>query len=299
MTDSTIPEDEIGPTTWTALTTLAGRDAAESLGALLEGMDPAPTGIGVFELEDGSGLWEVGGYFTDAPDGVALDLAAAAFGARPFTVSAIPPTDWVAQVRRELTPVVAGRFFVHGGHDADKVPADSEPLLIEAAMAFGTGHHGTTQGCLLALEDLIAAGVTPGAVADVGAGTAVLAMAAARVFPQARIVASDIDAVAVEVAAANLTVNGLAERVACVEAAGFDDDALRGPFDLIFANILKAPLIAMAPDLAGALAPGGHAILSGLLVRQADAVVAAYAEAGLTPSDRRVLGEWATLTLRR
>ena len=299
MTEDTIPADAIGPVTWTALTTLPERDRAEALGARLEALDPAPDGVGVFEMEDGSGLWEVGGYFTDEPDGVALDLLAAAHGARPFAVSALPPNDWVAQVRRELHPVEAGRFFVHGSHDADRVPEGRVALLIEAAMAFGTGHHGTTQGCLLALEALVAEGAAPARVADVGAGTAVLAMAAARVFPGAEVVASDIDAVAVEVAEANLAVNGLAGRVACVEAAGFGHPRLAGPFDLVFANILKAPLIAMADAMAGAMAPGGRAILSGLLEAQAEEVAAAYAGAGLVEADRRVLEGWATLTLRR
>ena len=299
MTDDTIPQDAIGPVTWTALTTLPRPGDAEALGEALEGLDPAPTGVGVFEMEDGSGLWEVGAYFTEPPDDVALALLAAAHGARPFAVSELPPTDWVAQVRRELHPVEAGRFFVYGSHDAHRVPAGRVALLIEAAMAFGTGHHGTTQGCLLALEDLLAGGVAPDRVADVGAGTAVLAMAAAQVFPAAAVTASDIDAVAVEVARANLAVNGLGGRVEAVEAAGFDHPALRGPFDLVFANILKAPLVAMAPAMARATAPGGRAILSGLLTRQAGEVVAAYEVAGFRLAGRRVLEGWATLTLRR
>ena len=287
------------PTTWTALTTLAGGDAAAKLGAAMEAMDPAPEGLGIFELEDGSGLWEVGGYFTAPPDEIALAVLAAAHGARPFAVSQLPPTDWVAQVRRELHPVEAGRFFVHGSHDAAAVPPDRIALLIEASMAFGTGHHGTTQGCLLALEDLIADGLSPARVADIGAGTAVLAMAAARVWPAARVVASDIDPVAVEVAEANLKVNGMAGRVACVEAAGFEHGALDGPFDLVFANILKGPLIALAPEVGQRVTPGGAVVLSGLLADQADDVAAAYAAAGLTLSTQRVLGDWATLTLAR
>ncbi|UWQ22539.1 50S ribosomal protein L11 methyltransferase [Jannaschia sp. W003] len=290
---------DITPATWTALTTLPGRDAAEALGERMELLDPAPDGLGVFEIEDGSGLWEVGGYFTEAPDGAALALLAAAFGAKPFTVSELPPTDWVAEVRRELHPVEAGRFFVYGSHDADRMPEGRVALLIEAAMAFGTGHHGTTQGCLLALEDLLAEGFAPGAVADVGAGTAVLAMAAKRVFPEAHVVASDIDAVAVEVAEANLRVNGMAGTVDCVEAAGFDHAALAGPFDLVFANILKGPLVEMAPAMAGAVAPEGRAILSGLLNAQADEVSDAYRAAGFREAGRRELGDWTTLLMRR
>ncbi|TFL19155.1 50S ribosomal protein L11 methyltransferase [Jannaschia formosa] len=288
--------DTITPASWSALTTLPGKDQAEALGDMLE-EQLEPDGVGVFEMEDGSGLWEVGAYFAEAPDETALAILAAAHGARPFTVSEIPPTDWVAHVRRELQPVEAGRFFVYGSHDADRVPEGRVALLIEAAMAFGTGHHGTTQGCLLALEALIEEGGAPSSVADIGAGTAVLAMAAKRVFPQAHVIASDIDAVAVEVAEANLAVNGMEGEVACVEAAGFDHPDLGGPFDLIFANILKGPLIELAPAMARA--SGGHVILSGLLNPQADEVIAAYEAAGFRPVRRAELGDWTTLTLAR
>ena len=154
-------------TTWTALTTLPGKAQAEALGEAMERLDPAPTGIGVFEVEDGSGLWEVGGYFIDPPDQAGLALIAAMTGAKDFTVSEVPETDWVAHVRRELAPVEAGRFFVYGSHDADKVPEGVEPLLIEAAMAFGTGHHGTTLGCLKALDALADAGFVGQRVADI------------------------------------------------------------------------------------------------------------------------------------
>ncbi|MGY6410073.1 MAG: 50S ribosomal protein L11 methyltransferase [Alkalilacustris sp.] len=282
--------------TFTALTTLPGEAPAQALAEALEGLEPQ--GVGVFELEDGSGLWEVGGYFDHTPDPVALALLAAAHGARDFAVSELPETDWVAHVRRELSPVEAGRFFVHGSHDAERVPAGRIALLIEAAMAFGTGHHGTTLGCLRAL-DRLADGWTPASVADIGAGTAVLAMAAARVWPGARVVASDLDPVATEVACANLAVNGLEGRVTCLTAAGYDAPELAGPFDLILANILMGPLIALAPATAAHLAPGGRAILSGLLTEQAGAVLAAHTAAGLALEDREDLGEWSTLILRR
>jgi hypothetical protein len=144
--------------TYTALTTLPGKAPAEALGEALESLSPEPTGVGVFEIEDDSGLWEVGAYFTEAPDEAGLALLATIHGAKDFTVSELPETDWVAHVKRELAPVVAGRFFVYGSHDADKVPADKVPLLIEAAMAFGTGHHGTTQGCLRAIDRLAGEG---------------------------------------------------------------------------------------------------------------------------------------------
>ena len=286
--------------TFTALTTLVGKAPADALGEAMERLLPEPTGVGVFEIEDGSGLWEVGGYFTEAPDEAGLAVLAAAFEAKPFVISELPETDWVAKVKRELAPVEAGRFFVYGSHDADKIPEGSEPLLIEAAMAFGTGHHGTTLGCLKALDRLANEGIVGKAVADIGCGTAVLAMGAARIWPET-VLASDIDAVAVEVAQANVVANGLEGRVICLEAAGFGhpDLAARAPYDLVFANILKAPLIDLAPDMGANIAAGGHAILSGILNEQADEVVAAYDIAGFDVHTREEIGEWTTLTLCR
>lgn len=286
--------------TFTALTTLIGKEPAEALGEAMERLQPEPTGVGVFEIEDDSGLWEVGGYFVEAPDEAGLAVLAAAFDAKPFAISELPETDWVAKVKRELAPVEAGQFFVYGSHDADKIPEGSEPLLIEAAMAFGTGHHGTTQGCLVALDRLDKQGFTGQNVADIGCGTAVLAMAAARIWPNPTL-AGDIDPVAVEVAAANVKVNDLDGRVTCVVAAGFGapELAAAAPFDLVFANILKGPLIDLAPDMAANLQTGGYAILSGILNEQADEVIEVYSQNGINLYHREEIGEWTTLTLKK
>lgn len=286
--------------TFTALTTLTGKAAAEALGEAMERLTPEPTGLGVFEVEDDSGLWEVGGYFLETPDEAGLALLAKMFDAQPFVISELPETDWVAHVRRELAPVEAGRFFVYGSHDADKVPADRIPLLIEAAMAFGTGHHGTTLGCLKALDKLITDGFVGHKVADIGCGTAVLAMAAARVW-DGQILASDIDQVAVEVAEANLKANDMEGAVDCMEAAGFDAPALAeaAPFDLIFANILKGPLVALAPDVAAHLRDEGYAILSGLLNDQAEEVMTVYAQNGINLVEGTSIGDWTTLLLQK
>lgn len=286
--------------TWTALSQAQGRDRAEALADACEDLAPEPVGSGVFEIEDGSDRWEVGVYFTQAPDEIALALLAASQGAQPFVISELPEVDWVAHVRRELSPVSAGRFFVHGSHDADKVPEGAEALCIEAAMAFGTGHHDTTKGCLLAFDRMLTAGEVPHRVADIGCGTAVLAMAAARTV-HGVVLASDIDPVAVETAQANVLANGLDGRVECVLAEGFHHPVLDGaaPYDLIFANILKQPLIQIAPDMARHLAPGGRAILSGILVAQADEVAAAYADAGIALERRDDLGDWSTLVVRK
>lgn len=287
--------------TFTALTTLTGKTQAEALGEAMERLAPEPHGVGVFEVEDGSGLWEVGGYFTEAPDDTALALLAAAFDAKPFAVSELPETDWVAHVKRELAPVPAGRFFVYGSHDADKVPEECEPLLIEAAMAFGTGHHGTTLGCLRAFDRLLNDGLKPGPVADVGCGTAVLAMAAARVWNDVPIIASDIDPVAVEVAQANAAANGLSEALECVEAAGFGHPLLaeRAPYQVVFANILKGPLMALAPEISGHLADGGFAILSGVLNEQAENVGTHYAENGFNSIQSESIGDWTTIICQK
>lgn len=286
--------------TFTALTTLPDETRAQALGEALEDLDPAPVGVGVFELEDGSNLWEVGAYFTETPDEIALTLMAAAFGSAEFAISELPEIDWVAHVRRELKPVEAGRFFVYGAHDADKLPEGRIGLLIEAAMAFGTGHHGTTLGCLRALDRLATRGFHGRNTIDVGCGTAVLAMGAAKIWPET-VLATDIDQVAVEVAEANVQANGLAGRVECLEAVGFEHDTIhaRAPFDLVFANILKGPLIQIAPDMARHTAPGSLAILSGLLTTQAADVLAAYVAAGFAEVEREEIGDWTTLVLRR
>jgi len=286
--------------TFTALTTLPGKEQAEALGQALEALTPEPVGVGVFEIEDGSGLWEVGGYFVEEPDQTALAILAAAFGARPFAFSELPEIDWVAHVKRELSPVEAGRFFVYGSHDAELVPPDAVALLIEAAVAFGTGHHGTTQGCLRALDRLATAGVIGTNVADIGCGTAVLALAAAKIWP-GTVLASDIDPVAVEVAVANAACNGLAGRLTCLEAAGFDHPTLQAaaPFDLVFANILMGPLIELAPDMGRYVAPEGRVILSGLLNEQAAKVIAAYAAWGFIVDHHEQITDWSTLTMRK
>ncbi|WP_322889888.1 MULTISPECIES: 50S ribosomal protein L11 methyltransferase [unclassified Yoonia] len=287
-------------TTYTALTTMPGEDAAYALCEALEQLDPEPIGTGVFEIEDGSGLWEVAAYTEAHPDAGALAVLAALHGAKPFMISEVPDQDWVSKVQRDLAPVPAGRFFVYGSHDADKVPDGSIPLLIEAAMAFGTGHHGTTLGCLLAFEDVLGMGFTGGRILDLGCGTAVLAMAAAKVLG-GPVLASDIDPTAVEVARANVAANNLNGHVDCLVAAGFGggDARMAGPFDLIFANILKGPLISLAPEISANTQPGGYLILSGILNEQAEEVVTIYSRNGFDLCKISRISDWATLIVQR
>lgn len=285
--------------TWTALTTCPTA-AAPRLAEALEALDPTPTAVGVVEIAEGSGWQEVGGYFIEKPDVAGLDLLAAVHGARPFAVSRVEDRDWVAQVRRELTPVHAGRFVVFGSHDRDTVPPNRIRLEIEAAMAFGTGHHATTQGCLLALDRLARKGLKSGNTADIGCGTGVLAMAARALFGT-RTTAADIDPVATATAVANVRANRLGQGVQCLTAPGFLAATLHGraPYDLVFANILAGPLKRLAPDMARHTAPGSRLVLSGILTRQARLVELAYEGHRFRREDRIVIGEWTTLVMRR
>jgi len=286
--------------TFTALTTLKDKVAAQALADACENLLSEPTGVGVFEVEDGSNTWEVGIYFVEKPDEIALDLLAAMNGARPFAVSELPETDWVAEVKRELAPITAGRFFLYGSHDADKIPDDCVPLLIEAAMAFGTGHHGTTQGCLQALHNLAKRGFVGKSVVDLGCGTAVLAMGVAKIWPGV-VLASDIDEVATDTASANLACNNLGGRVNVITCAGFDHPLLRNnaPYDLILANILKGPLIALSEDMGESCSAGGYVILSGILNEQAGGTKSAYEAHGFVEVEHLIVGEWSTLCLQK
>ncbi|MEM9048760.1 MAG: 50S ribosomal protein L11 methyltransferase [Pseudomonadota bacterium] len=285
-------------TTYTAVTRLAGAGAAEALGATLERLRPAPQGVGVLEIEDGSGLWEVSAYFTQRPDPAGLALVATLYDAAAFAISRLDPRDWVAQVQRELHPIRAGRFFLFGPHDAHRVPINLIGLRIEAAMAFGTGHHPTTLGCLKALSALAATGFLPGRVADIGCGTGVLAMAAARLWKRS-VVACDIDQVAVRTARANVAINGVSGLVRVGQAAGLRAPLLHAAQDLVLANILAQPLRRLAPQMARGVAPGGRLILSGILDRQARSVQAVYAGHGFGTDAVLHLDGWSTLTLRR
>jgi ribosomal protein L11 methyltransferase len=203
-----------------------------------------------------------------------------------------------------LDPIRAGRFFVHTPAYAGDVPADATAFSIEAGQAFGTGHHETTTGCLLMLDRLKRRGGRFDSIADIGTGTGLLAFGARALWPQAHIIASDIDPVAIAVTRENAEVNGipagrLRGEIELAVAPGLDHRRLirRAPYDLLIANILAGPLIELAPALSAALFPGGSLILAGLLDHQADKVAAAYRRQGLRLADRLDLGDWPTLRL--
>lgn len=212
-------------------------------------------------------------------------------------ISIVPDKNWVAETQSGLPPVEAGRFFVHGSHDIDKIPeAVKHPILIDAGMAFGTGHHGTTKGCLIILDTLISEGYKPETVLDLGCGAGILAIAAAKSLRVNTIVATDIDQDAIDVTDQNAEINSVSNTIKAFQADGFDSDSLRNQaFDLIFANILAGPLMGLAPDIFQASAPKGKVILSGILNEQADQVVNTFNEAGFTASTSVTLGEWTSL----
>jgi ribosomal protein L11 methyltransferase len=209
----------------------------------------------------------------------------------------IEARDWVAASLAELKPVMAGRFTVHGAHDRARILPNRIGIEIEAALAFGTGHHGTTRGCLLALDEIVKR-CRPRRALDIGTGTGVLAIAAAKALRRS-VVASDIDPEAVRIARANARLNDIAPLVQCIHARGLTAHPFRerAPFDLVLANILLAPLTRLASPLRRLLAPRAHVILSGLLAAQENAALAAYRPHGLRLVRRIPLDEWVTLVL--
>lgn len=207
-------------TLYRASTVVIGEDAALTVRDALDLLDPAPLATEVHDHDDGTSQWDAGGLFDELPDVIALAVIAEAHGVADFTIERVDDRDWVAQVRSELTPVKAGRFIVFGSHDRDRMPVNRIRLEIEAAQAFGTGHHASTQGCLTALDRLARAGFRAERVADVGGGTAVLGMAAARLWPKARVMVGDIDPLATVTARENIAANGVGGRTRAFTAVG-------------------------------------------------------------------------------
>ncbi|MBV8923779.1 MAG: 50S ribosomal protein L11 methyltransferase [Bradyrhizobium sp.] len=256
--------------------------------------------VAAFERPDGG--WDVTVHFAEAPDQALIrQLVGDAAGeetAKSITFDTIEARDWVKASLEDLAPVPAGRFVVHGAHDRARIPQNKLGIEIEAALAFGTGHHGTTRGCLLLLDHVLKAR-RPACVLDLGTGTGVLAIAAAKALHRP-IFASDIDAPSVKVARENARFNGIGNRVQVIRATGFaaPDFAEHGPFDLVLANILANPLRQLAGPLTRHLAPAANVILSGLLNHQAAAVIAAYRARGLVPLRHLKIEGWSSLLLR-
>ncbi len=268
---------------------------------LTELLDPNQTAVGRFEGPRDN--WTVEICFRAIPNrALVRELVARAAGkaaARTLTFETLADRDWVRSSLAGLRPVEAGKFVVHGSHDRHRVAHNRLRIEIEAALAFGTGHHGTTRGCLLALDRLLKAH-RPRRVLDLGTGTGVLAIAAAKAL-HARVLASDIDPLAMRTARANTRSNAVSHRVEVLRATGVTARrfAMLAPFDLVSANILLKPLQRLARPLSRLLAPNARVILSGLLPSQTNAALAAYATQGLRLERRIMLDGWVTLVLIR
>jgi ribosomal protein L11 methyltransferase len=292
----------ISPTTSRATFAIGDERTAHRVVDLLsESLDDGEAAVAAYERSDGR--WDVNVHFSDSPDQASIrELVRLAAGdeiARHITFDTVDAKDWVAASLEDLVPVPAGRFVVHGRHDRARIAANKLGIEIEAALAFGTGHHGTTRGCLLLLDQLLRSHA-PRRGLDLGTGTGVLAIAAAKALRR-RVLASDIDPVSVRVARGNARLNGAGNLVEAICATGFfaPQFAARGPFDLVLANILANPLRQMATPMAAHLAPSALVILSGLLPRQARGVIASYRARGLILRRQLIIDGWSSLLLQR
>ena len=286
------------PALWSITVELDAKPSDElryALEAALEGFGEA---LSSFETDGGKG-WRIEVFGETRPDRAAVLAALKPYrGVKPV-IAAVPPKDWVAESQRGLPPLAAGPFFIHGSHFAGSPPRGKIVMEIDAGMAFGTGRHETTKGCLLALARLAKSHRFKRPL-DVGCGTGVLAFGMAHLWGKA-VLASDLDTDAVRVSKENARLNGLQKLVKVVKSDGYRAKAIRtgAPYDLIAANILANPLIALAPDLAAALTKNGRAVLSGLLRTQEKDVLAAHFAVGLELDFRLRLKEWSVLVLKR
>lgn len=294
-------------TAFTKLSLLVRTEAAEACAAEVASCDePAPLAVTSFE-DRTSGGWIVDAYFDSSVGAAELEPLVAAVSAAlgPDIVATrlveVPDEDWTAKVQRDLAPVRAGRFVIHGSHDRKAVQPARWAIEIDAGQAFGTAHHETTRGCLEAIDRLARGGRRCRRIADIGCGSGVLAIAAAKAWPAARVRASDNDPVATAVAADNARLSRSGHRIIIVTAAGLAHATLRAgrPYDLILANILAAPLVALAPDMSKSVRPGGHLVLSGLLNEQSRGVLGVYLGHGMRCRHKISRGEWMTLVLER
>jgi ribosomal protein L11 methyltransferase len=264
-------------------------------------LEPPPDALTVFE--DGPDHWRVEAYFDI--DGGDRDLAAelaplVAWELPAFEIETVPELNWVAISQAALPPVPAGRFTIHGSHDSGRVAHGPNAILIDAGEAFGTAHHATTLGCLLAI-DRLTRGRTYKNMLDLGCGSGVLAIAAAKAMPHTRIIAADMDPQSVKVATENVRLNGASGRIALVVGNGLAHPNVRrrAPFDFLVANILAGPLVYLSPSIARAVVPGGTLVLSGILVPQAPEVIATYLAHGFSLIRHDRITGWSTLTFRR
>lgn len=238
--------------------------------------------LAITEIDEAKAIYEVSLYVEEDEKAVVKTRLAQILGVNQdeIEIEVLPDIDWVQHSLEGLNPVRAGRFFIHGSHDRDKVMPNDLAIEIEAGQAFGTGHHGTTVGCLELLAEVMA-NEKPQNALDLGTGSGILAIGMALIAP-IRILATDIDPIAINVAKENFALNGVSDTITAITATGLDDNEItsRAPFDLIVANILANPLIELAPQMVPAKAKNGSIVLSGILEEQHDRVVKAYQDQG-------------------
>jgi ribosomal protein L11 methyltransferase len=284
---------------WAIRVHLPARRPADQVVAVESVIEPMGVALSSFEAGGGDG-WNVEVLCQRQPKSAAVQAALKAVGAPPAVLAYLPPKDWVSENQRLLAPLRIGRFFVHGAHFRGKAPRGTVPLQIDASIAFGTGRHETTRGCLLALDRLARAGRSIKQPLDMGCGSGILALAISRLW-KAPVLGVDTDLNSVAVARENMRLNGAADRVRIVHGHGFGASALRraGPFDLIVANILAGPLCRLARGFGRHLAQGGVAIMSGLMTDQESQVIAAQERHGLKLRRRMRLDDWSVLEFGR
>jgi ribosomal protein L11 methyltransferase len=293
----TIPKSARG--LWAIRVLLPAVRPPELAVAVEAALEPLGVALSSFEVGGGKG-WSVEALCEQRPRASAVRSALKAIAAPPGVISYVPPKNWVAETQRLLAPLRIGRFFVHGAHFEGRPPRGAIPLQIDASVAFGTGRHETTRGCLLALDRLARSGRRIKRPLDLGCGSGILALAISRLW-EAPVLAVDTDLNSVAVARENLGINRAADRVRVLRGHGFGASAVRrsGPFDLIVANILAGPLCRLARGFGRHLAPGGVAILSGLMNDQEPQVIAAQERHGLELQRRWRSDDWSVLEFRR
>ena len=292
----------------------AEKTIAAQCAALLENSEPTPLAVSHFEEDEQQNKWCCSAFYNE-PQNIAamtdhiiagLEVPASAI---QVTCEDVPDINWVSHVQSNLKPIVVGDFFIHGSHDRDKAndvrqqsnthPPKKHPIEIDAQEAFGTAHHGTTQGCLTALSQL-AQSTPPNTILDLGTGTGILAIAAAKLWPNAATLATDNDPKAVAIAKENAAINQTPKiEFLCTEGCSTDITDQTPHHDLIIANILAKPLMTMASEISAALAPNATLILSGILNDQASDVIAAYQTPTLKLTDHKQIEEWSTLVFKK
>lgn len=282
-----------------ALISRTDETTATRLAEAMDNFKPMPDAVALFEVNEEKAEWQVSVYFQNAPSEKEVRAFLEGYGLEkaPFAIEELPKEDWVAKGLEGLRPVKGGRYTLFGSHDEDIVPPNFFNIEVEAGQAFGTGHHGTTRGCLYLIDDILRKN-HPRRVLDMGTGTGVLAIAVAKTLRQP-VIASDIDLISVMVTEENATKNNVSNLIHAVEAVGFNHPQLlkAAPYDFIIANILPGPLMALCPDMRKHTAPGSFVLLSGILEPQAARVIATYRSYGFILKRRILMDGWVSLVL--